>query len=108
MERKIIHCVSELKFLENDNLIYEQKLTLKWILTWGFGVLFFRKRKSDVIDIKKIIKIKINESFWTGNLIIIETRSTMYLLEAASKEHLKSMREVLNNSQLKDKLERKK
>lgn len=108
MKRKIIHCVSELKFLENDNLIYEQKLTLKWILIWGIGVLFFRKRKSDVINIKRIVSIKIKESFWTGNIITIETSQNTYFLEAVSKEHLRSMEEFLNNSQLKNKLERKK
>lgn len=33
MEKKIIQCVSELKFLENDNLVYEQKLILYSCIT---------------------------------------------------------------------------
>ena len=106
MKKRIIRCVSELKFLEDGNLTYEQKITLKWFLIYGIGVLFFKKRKRDVINSNEIINIKVKESFWGGNTITIETDKKTYVLEATSKEHLRSIGEFLSQSQLKNKLER--
>lgn len=103
MKNKIFRCISELKILDDGTLFYEQKITFAWYLRCGLLVFFFKKKNRNLINIKDIKEIEAKQSFWTGNTITLITEQNKIILEATSKEHLKSMVEFLLNSQLKEK-----
>ena len=99
---KLIRAVNKMTIDENSNtLICDQKLTLKFFIT--FGILAFtlmKNEKARTFDISQITKIKNKSSLVTGNTISFELNNTTHTFEMCSKKDLLDCLDFLKTTKL--------
>ena len=97
---RLIRAVNRMTINENSNtLICEQKLTMKFFITFGIMALALKKNeKLRTFDISQINEIRAKSSFISGNTLSFVINGNIHTFEMSSKKDLWNCLDFLKTS----------